>query len=229
MAFTLEKVVPWGRTFDEYAAMFALDRDDLKKTILGCGDGPAAFNAGLTARGGSVVSADPLYQFTAEAIASRIAEVFDTVMDQTRRNTDEFVWTHIRSLEELGRTRMDAMRDFLDDFPEGKADGRYVCAQLPALPFPDGRFGLALCSHFLFLYSERLDLDFHARSLRELCRVAREVRIFPLLELGAKPSRHLDALTDILRAEGCRVEIDRVDYEFQRGGDRMLRLTGPGA
>ncbi len=35
MSFTLEKVVPWVRSFDEYAAMFSLSNADLDKRILG--------------------------------------------------------------------------------------------------------------------------------------------------------------------------------------------------
>ena len=72
MAFTLSGVVPWGRTFDEYRAMFALSDDDLAKRILGCGDGPAAFNAVATEKGYQVASADPLYQFSAEGRAPYI-------------------------------------------------------------------------------------------------------------------------------------------------------------
>ncbi len=84
MSFNLEKVVPWGRSFDEYVAMFALDRDDLRKRILGCSDGPASFNVTLTNLGGSVVSVDPLYQFCAEEIAGRLDETYDIVMEQAR-------------------------------------------------------------------------------------------------------------------------------------------------
>ncbi len=54
----------------------------------------------------------------------------------------------------------------------------FVPAQLPELPFFDGTFDLALCSHFLFLCSEHHDAKFHIHALRELCRVAQEVRIF---------------------------------------------------
>ena len=71
MAFTLDKVVPWGRSYDEYVAMFALSERDIGGRILGCGDGPAAFNSVLTKRGGRAVSADPLYQFSAEEIQGR--------------------------------------------------------------------------------------------------------------------------------------------------------------
>jgi hypothetical protein len=101
------------------------------------------------------------------------------VIDQTRQNQNEFVWEVISSVEELGKARMAAMKAFLDDFPAGLVEGRYLNSELPTLPFPDDSFDLALCSHLLFLYSQQLDEEFHHSSLLELCRVAKEVRVFP--------------------------------------------------
>jgi ubiquinone/menaquinone biosynthesis C-methylase UbiE len=75
------------------------------------------------------------------------------VLEQTRRNADEFVWTSIGSVEQLGRVRMAAIKDFMDDYVAGRTEGRYVKAELPGLPFSDDSFDLALCSHLLFLYS----------------------------------------------------------------------------
>jgi len=86
MGFRLEEVVPWGRSFEEYTGMFALTDRDLEERILGCADGPASFNAELTWRGGRVVSVDPLYRFSGEEIRNRIGQVFETVLDQTRKN-----------------------------------------------------------------------------------------------------------------------------------------------
>jgi len=74
---------------------------------------------------------------------------------------------------------MAAMDEFLEDYGRGKAQGRYVDAELPTLPCADSSFDLALCSHFLFLYSSQLGETFHQQAIVELCRVAREVRIFP--------------------------------------------------
>jgi hypothetical protein len=74
------------------------------------------------------------------------------VLEQTRLNAGQFVWDAIPSVEDLGRVRMAAMRGFLEDYEQGKSEGRYVDAELPALPFPDASFDLALCSHLLFLY-----------------------------------------------------------------------------
>lgn len=204
--------------------MFAMADADLEKKILGCADGPASFNSSLTKRGGTIVSVDPLYRFSREEIRSRIHQVFDTVLTETRKNAHEFVWGTIPSIEALGRIRLDAMNEFLDDYPEGLEKKRYIDAGLPELPFREKQFELALCSHYLFLYSPHLSFDFHLRSIRELCRVAREVRVFPLLELGAIPSRHLEPVMKILSREGYQVAIETVPYEFQRGGNRMMRL-----
>jgi hypothetical protein len=204
--------------------MFALDGRDLEKNILGCGDGPASFNAELSAGGGRVISVDPIYRFGAEEIAARIDATYPVVLEQTRRNAGEFNWTHIRSVEELGEVRMSAMGRFLADYLNGKEEGRYIDAELPELPFPDRSFDLALCSHFLFLYSAQLNAEFHRQALRELCRVAGEVRVFPLLELGAVKSRHLESVLSQLASDGYRTDIVKVPYEFQRGGNEMLVL-----
>lgn len=136
--------------------MFALSDEDLGRTILGCGDGPASSNAEATQRG-------------------------------------------------------------------------YINASLPALPFANSSFDLALCSHFLFLYSEHLDESFHHEALLEMLRVAAEVRIFPLLALGGARSPFVDGCVTRLLAAGYRVTIEAVPYEFQRGGNEMMRVRPAGA
>ncbi len=228
MTFALNQVVPWGRSFEEYIAMFALTDADLGGRILGCGDGPASFNAVLTHKGGRVVSVDPLYRFSPDDIRDRIHQTYAEVLEQTRKNAHEFVWTSIKSVDELGRLRMNAMEEFLSDYPQGASEGRYVEGELPHLPFGDKSFDLAVCSHLLFLYSQHLSADFHVEAIEELCRVASEVRIFPLLELGAVKSRHLRAVHERLTADGYSVSIETVPYEFQRDGNQMMSVTSAG-
>jgi hypothetical protein len=223
--FTLDQVVLWGRSFDEYRRMFALTDSDLRRAILGCGDGPASFNAEATRRGTRVVSCDPIYRFEKSDIERRISGTFDTVIEQTRRNAHEFVWgDDIRTVEELGVRRMAAMRIFLDDYDAGKAAGRYVDAELPTLPFADAAFDVALCSHFLFLYSTQLGEAFHRAAVQQLCRVAPEVRMFPLLALGGVRSPFVDVCVKDARGAGRDVFIESVPYEFQRGGNQMMRI-----
>jgi hypothetical protein len=222
--FTLDGVVPWGRSFDEYLRMFSLSERDLELKILGCGDGPASFNSEASRRGWRVVSCDPIYQWSASDIRSRVAETYEQIMEQTRQNADEFVWTSIPSVEELGRRRMAAMEAFLDDYDAGKTEGRYVAGSLPVLPFADDTFDLALCSHLLFLYTAQLGEDFHKSAVRELRRVAREVRIFPLLALGGERSPYVETVAALAHAAGDEAVVETVPYEFRRGGNQMMKV-----
>jgi hypothetical protein len=223
--FTLDKVVPWGRSFDEYCRMFSLTENDLAGRIVGCADGPASFNAEATRLGARVVSCDPIYAFSTSEIRSRITATSRDILEQTRQNQHEFVWTSITSPEELLDLRMQAMERFLADYDLGKVEGRYVTAELPLLPFEDRAFDLAVCSHFLFLYSQQLGEPFHHTAIKELCRVAKEVRIFPLLALGGIGSSYVSPIVDSFRQLGCTVSIERVPYEFQRGANKMMRIV----
>jgi hypothetical protein len=224
MPFSLDQVIPWGRSLGEYLRMFAFQDRELGGAILGVADGPAAFNAALSRWGGRVVSADPLYRYSPNEIGGRIGEVYDQVIRQLEENRDAYVWREFSGPTALGRARLRAMDEFLDDLERGKREGRYLPAALPSLPFHDGRFDLALCSHLLFTYSERLDSDFHVAAALELVRVASEARIFPLLDLAGRPSPHVEPVCAALEEAGFEVEKVRVGYEFQRGGNEMLRI-----
>ena len=223
----LSQVVPWGRSFDEYQRMFDLSQADLAGPVLGCGDGPAAFNATLTGMGGQVISCDPLYRFDPHAIAQRIEQTAPTVIEQTRQHAADFVWRDIPDVDALAALRLGAMSAFLDDFRAPDRSNRYVAAALPHLPFGEGAFRLAVCSHLLFLYSEHFDTAFHADALREMARVADEARVFPLVDLYTQPSCHLEPVIQTLESQGYDVRVETVSYEFQRGGNQMLRVRPP--
>jgi hypothetical protein len=223
----LAEIVPWGRSFEEYQAMFGLTGADLGRRILGCGDGPAAFNAEATARGAEVISVDPLYAFDVDAIRTRIDTVRPQIEAGLRAAPERYVWTHFRDVDHLVTARMAAMRDFLADYAGPGAPSRYVAASLPSLPFPDACFDLALVSHLLFTYSDHLGADAHRAGVLELMRVSRELRIFPLLTLAGEPSPHVPVILEAARQQGWSTEEVAVDYAFQRGGDRMLRLQAP--
>lgn len=207
--------------------MFDLSTRDLSGRILDCAAGPASFNAEMTAEGRSVVSCDPLYGFTAGEIQGRIEETYEVVMAGVEANRDRYVWNDIGSPARLGEVRMRAMRRFLEDFPQGFREGRYRPDGLPALGFGNDAFDLALCSHFLFTYSEQLSADLHLAAVEEMCRVACGARVFPLLNYDGEPSPRLRPLLNELRARGYRAETRRVPYEFQVGGNRVLCVEAP--
>jgi hypothetical protein len=220
----LADVIPWGRSFAEYQAMFALTDDDLSRSILGCGDGPASFNSEARALGHAVTSCDPIYAFAGAQIESRVHECYPAMIAQVKEQPDRFLWDFFRDPEHLVEYRLSAMRRFLADYDSGQAEGRYVAAALPELPFADRAFDIALSSHFLFLYSSHFDADFHLRAIAEMLRVANEARIFPLLDLTGRPSAHLPGISEHFAALGYEVHVRPVDYEFQRGGNEMLRI-----
>jgi hypothetical protein len=224
MAFKYAEAVPWGRSFDEYRRMFALSDEDLGLRIIGCADGPASFNCEMFRQGRRVVSCDPLYQLSRNQIQERINDTYENIMRQTYQNRDRFVWTTIKTPEDLGKTRLAAMDRFLSDYDDGKPAGRYVIGELPHLPFEAGTFDLALCSHFLFLYSDNLTLEFHRMAVDEMCRVASETRIFPLLNYNAQQSPYVEPLLKDLVKAGYNFSVEKVPYEFQRGGNQMLRV-----
>lgn len=225
MTVKYESVVPWGRTFEEYVDMFQLTQWDLEKDILGCGDGPASFNSIMNKNGKKVISIDPIYRFSVQEIEKRIEETYQNVIDQTRKNHYKFIWNKIKDVDHLGKIRMSAMKEFLSDYDIGKNEKRYIYAQLPNLPFKDKQFDLALSSHFLFLYSDILSMDFHLEAINEMLRTSREVRIFPLLDVNAVRSEHVDKIIGIYTEMDYCVEEIKVDYEFQKGGNTMLKIT----
>ncbi len=202
--------------------MFLLSDDELQKTILGCSDGPASFNAELTKIGGKVISADPVYRFSTGEIRKRVVEVCPLIVSEVSKNRNDYVWEQILDTDHLIKARMDAMELFLTDFEQGKSTGRYVEASLPDLPFETDAFDLALCSHFLFLYSRHVSLEVHLNSMKELCRVAKEVRIYPVVTLEGKPSEHIVPVISELKKDGLYVSLRKVKYRFQKGADKML-------
>ena len=221
MAFQLDSVVPWGRSFEEYCQMFCLSGNDLSGKIAGFGDGPSSFNCEASKNGYSITSFDPIYQFTREQLATRIEEVRRIVMKQTEENSENYVWTKIRSINELERLRMSAMELFLTDYEKGKKENRYIFHELPnRLDYEENSFDIGLSSHFLLMYTD-LGYDFHISAIYEMLRVCGEIRIFPIIDLNADKS---DLTANVIKhfKQNYTVKIVKTDYEFQKGGNKML-------
>lgn len=221
MPFKLDSVVPWGRNLNEYRSMFLLDESDMLKKIAGFGDGPASFNCEATRQGFHVASFDPIYRFSKNELKKRIDEVRITVMNQMKENKHNYLWENIKSLEELESLRMSAMRLFLSDYEKGKAEKRYICHELPErLPYKDKAFDIGLSSHFLLMYTD-LGYDFHIKAIKEMLRVCKEIRIFPIVDLDANKT---DLISDVIAYfnKHNNTEIKKTHYEFQKGGNKLL-------
>ncbi|ABW29354.1 SAM-dependent methyltransferase [Acaryochloris marina] len=227
MAIQLNSVVPFGRSRNEYIKMFNLTAADLGRSILGAGDGPASFNAESTPLGSQIISVDPIYELSGAAIQQRFETVLDDIINQVKATPQDWVWSYHSSPEDLRHNRIQAMQNFLQDYELGKQQKRYQTAALPTLPFPNQTFELALCSHFLFLYSQQYDVAFHLAAIRELLRISAEVRIFPLLTLMLKPSPYIQPVIQACQDWGYVASIETVGYELQKGGNQMLVIHTP--
>lgn len=217
----LKDIVPWGRTRAEYIKMFKLTKEELRGSILGCGDGPSSFNS---ENGGNVISFDPIYNFSRKQIEQRIKETSEVVCKALEDNYDEFIWTEFSSVTDLKEARLGAMNKFLEDYDKGKEEGRYIAGALPKTDFSTSQFNLVLSSHFLFLYSDQLTEEFHINSIKEMLRVGESVKIFPLCNLRGERSSHLSGVISWLQTEGYEAEIVKTEYEFQRGGNEFLYI-----
>jgi SAM-dependent methyltransferase len=215
-------VLVTSRSYAEYRAMF--DLTALPVSVLDCCAGGSGFTAAACASGVDAVAADPAYEFPDAELAEAVRAGTSSGAGIVDRFPGDFVWNWYGDRGQRDRIRAEAAEVFLADraaHPE-----RYIAASLPDLPFPDGRFELALCSHLLFTWSDRLDAAWHLAALRELARVAAEVRVFPLVVQGnGAPVRFLDQIRRQLAAEGVGSDVRKVPYEFQRGADEMLVLT----
>jgi ubiquinone/menaquinone biosynthesis C-methylase UbiE len=217
-------VPPWGRSAAEYEAFFALSDISPSARILDCAGGPASFAGEWSKRGRFVVAADPVYRLSGKSIAADFEPTAMRMLEGMCKARERFKWDHYGTPENVIERRRQALAAFQADFDSPHPAGRYVAARLPELPFPSDSFDLALCAHFLFLYSDELDLEMHIACIMEMLRVAQEVRVFPLLDMDGRHSRHLESSIQALQSSG-RVELVPVPFEFRHGDCRMLRFS----
>jgi hypothetical protein len=221
-------IIVSSRPYEEYRDMFGLsDAELLAGPVLDCPGGAGGFAAGLRARGGEVVSADPAYTGDPRALVERSREGFEHGLRYLAANSESYLWSYHGSVEALTAARRAGLDAFAADYRG--PDERYVTAALPDLPFADGAFRLALSGYLLFAYPDHLDMDDHEAALRELLRVAGQVRVYPLIDTAYQRHPGIDDLRRILAADGVDSEVRRVDYAFQRGADEVLVLAAPGA
>ena len=90
------------------------------------------------------------------------------------------------------------------------------------LPFTDFTFDLALCPYYLFSVEDSLPVEEYLRLIYELARVAKEVRIYPLINNGLT-SPHLGPVLLGLQQENYGVEVRDVTSSLLQA-NAMLRV-----
>ncbi|NQW49490.1 MAG: hypothetical protein HQ464_17150 [Planctomycetes bacterium] len=221
--FSIPFVAFFGRTYEEYLAMFSLDESSLRgRSILDCPSGPDSFVAEGSKHSLNVIGCDPMYAMPIEQTLKIGKDHIDECIAQIEQAPDNF---DIRDMKKFRKDKYDALESFSNDYPSGKGT-RYFGASLPNLPFGDRQFDLVLSSHFLFCYSSvedggmmqgnMFDLDFHLKCITELARVTRsELRMTPTHSMQAPPRRHpyLDASAKHLESLGFVVTLEPSEYD----------------
>jgi ubiquinone/menaquinone biosynthesis C-methylase UbiE len=221
--FQIEGPIFIGRSCTEYLKMFNLDLQDLKdKKILDCAAGASSFTAKMTGRGYDVKAVDILYGKDPSFLQKRCKDHLIALVSALSKLEGHFVWNFFENLDELKKTRLEACRQFFEDYKNNRE--KYIKADLLNLPFKDNAFNVVLCSHLLFIYDHRLSYEFHINAVKEMLRVTSEdVLIHPLVRHKAIKSRYVKKVAEDL--PDVDVMIERVDYEFRNGGNEMIRIN----
>lgn len=220
----MRKLVLWGHSPEEYREMFDLSSEQMNLRLLEFGCGPSAVNAIQTKHHHEVVSIDPLFNLDKDTLYSKVTLIFASMVEQVMIEQEHFDFSQEGSLEQLIRKRREGMAVFFDDYTKGKEEGRYIGINDYHLPLPDQAFDMALVSHYLFAGLDDQDDNFHLDFIKELARVAKEVRIFPIIDRHGDTSEFLGPVLLGLQNDNYGAELRNVPYHLQSTGNAMLRV-----
>ena len=220
----LERIIFIGRTFEEYLDMFSLSEEELKgMKILDCPAGACSFTAVGNKSGLDVTACDIAYYHSVEDLKNKGLQDIEHAMEHMQKAQNNFKWDYFKNIKGLRNHRLRALQDCANDMRE--SGERYIPVTLPSLPFKNEEFDILLSAHFLFMYADRLDYQFHIETLNELLRVTKEeVRIFPLVDLEGKRYEQLNKIISYLADNGYTVEEVKVPYEFMAKANSMLKI-----
>lgn len=213
----------WSHCLKDYLLMFDLVDADLQQPLLDVAAGSSSLNAELTRRGYHALSVDPLYQTSPEMISTAVGVMQNQFEQRLLAYVDKFQWTRVNGPEDLLASQRAIADAFILDYPHGITQGRYLNGSLPNLLFKDYQFTMSLCANFIF-DGPHQDYDFQLDAIKELTRVARETRIYPLLNAEGDICSHLGQLMQALQDEDYSVEVREVAYHMQKNGNAMLRV-----
>lgn len=219
----MRKLVLWGHHADEYQEMFDLSDTSQTGRFLEYGCGASAVNAEWPDKS-KIVSCDPLFVLDKPTLSTKVSLIFEDMVIRIRHDAKPFDFRPNSSLEAFIASRKAGMKQFFDDYEIGKVEKRYIPVNDLNLPFKDFEFDMALSSHYLFADLEDEAVDFHLKVIKELARVAKEVRIFPLIDRVGQPSRFLGPVLLGLQQDNYGVEVREVTYHSQLKGNAMLRV-----
>ncbi len=224
----LKNIVLIGRTFEEYYKMFELENLPEGEHILDVASGVSSFCAEACAKGYDVTASDRIYTSRPLEIERKCRRDLETVIEQLPDLVDLYVWNFFKDVQALKDNREKAYKMFIEDFKTfGKK--RYIPAEYPSTDFKEKQFTVSLVSHFLFLYEDHINYDFHRKVIKELLRItSKQIRIFPIVNLKGKKSKYVDCLMHDNYFNYLKISVREVGYEFMKNGNEMMLIDKSG-
>lgn len=221
----MRETVLWGHHLDDYRRMFALSDVDERSRLLEYGCGITAVNAECHTLHHMITSCDPLFSLPKDELQVLVDTLFNEAVYHVQATAAQYDCRDYGSLDALIDNRRKGVGECLADYQKGQKEKRYLPVDLDAiLPFDNFTFDLALSSYFLFSSMANAGADFHLWHIRELARVAKEVRIFPLISVDGRLAPEIGPVLIGLQQGNYGVEIRDVDYQLQSGAHAMLRV-----
>lgn len=212
----------WIYDFSDYQQMYDMIEADFSKSILDFSAGISSFNSDATKKDWHVVSADLSYALPEAKMREHAQALLQQTILALKANPNRLRNPTPDTMEKVIQLWTETESHFLEDYVLGKTQSRYQAISSLKLPYQTHQFQLALCTNFLF--HQPISREQASLILKELCRVAEEVRIFPLLDNHGKMTDELGPLMLSFHQKNYGVEVRQVDYHTLKGGNAMLRV-----
>lgn len=217
------------RSYEEYERMFSLEESLLNKgKILDIAAGASSFVAKANMKGYDAVAVDPLYNLTLEEMTIHGQKEMKAATEKLAKNAHLFEWEDYKNLDHHDKIRKQSFQLFLEQYQKDKVKRQYIPGSLPSLPFKRETFSLVLCNHFLFLYQEQFNFQFHLEAIQEMIRVTKKggiIRIYPLVGFKDEEYPYLDSLLETLNVGGVIAKKAKTDFRFLPSATYYLSIS----
>jgi SAM-dependent methyltransferase len=217
------------RSYQEYVDMFSLTEEILAKgPILDVGAGASSFTAVVCLQGREAIAVDPLYQMKHEEIYTKGKLEIEESTQKLAGIANTLHWEYYGSLGQHQQNRERSLEQFIQAYRADEGSKKkYVPGVLPELPFYDNQFSLVVGSHFLFLYQQQFDEQFHLDAIKELLRVCQpggRIRLYPLIGLDRRPYSKLPQLMEEMQRRGHACSLLPTSFRFLVGATHLLEI-----
>lgn len=159
-----------------------------------------------------------------DSLKSLAEHDFELLLNQVINQPNLFNWDYYKSPQHLRNINKYCLELFSKDY-KINVGKRYLKAELPfRLPFDDDAFDMVLSGNLLFFYSDFLDFDFHIKSIYEMLRVSKEIRIYPINRADNKPSPVLDDILSFFNQDNKSKTIKSVNENNNNITTKIVRV-----